>query len=103
MTRYRPMWPTRSGRVTACWSSGRSVSEPIAERRGAGTAPDHVAGVGPGPAAPVTPAGRTGGLLIPPDLEASIVLLRHGESVFITEGRFQGQADSPLSPLGERQ
>jgi broad specificity phosphatase PhoE len=31
------------------------------------------------------------------------VLLRHGESVHITEGRFQGQADSPLSPLGERQ
>ena len=51
----------------------------------------------------MAPAGRTGSLLIPPDLEASIVLLRHGESVFITEGRFQGQADSPLSPLGERQ
>ena len=40
---------------------------------------------------------------IPADLEASVVLLRHGESVFITEGRFQGRADSPLSPLGERQ
>jgi broad specificity phosphatase PhoE len=31
------------------------------------------------------------------------VLLRHGESTFIVEGRFQGAADSPLSPLGERQ
>jgi probable phosphoglycerate mutase len=41
--------------------------------------------------------------MIPGGLEASIALLRHGESVFITEGRFQGQADSPLSPLGERQ
>ena len=41
--------------------------------------------------------------LIPADLDATIVLLRHGESVFITEGRFQGQADTPLSPLGERQ
>jgi broad specificity phosphatase PhoE len=40
---------------------------------------------------------------IPAEIEASIVLLRHGESVHITEGRFQGQADSPLSPLGERQ
>jgi probable phosphoglycerate mutase len=41
--------------------------------------------------------------MIPPGLEASLALLRHGESVFITEGRFQGQADSPLSILGERQ
>jgi broad specificity phosphatase PhoE len=40
---------------------------------------------------------------IPASLEATLVLLRHGESVFITEGRFQGQSDSPLSPLGERQ
>jgi probable phosphoglycerate mutase len=32
-----------------------------------------------------------------------VVLLRHGESTFIVEGRFQGAADSPLSPLGERQ
>jgi probable phosphoglycerate mutase len=42
-------------------------------------------------------------LHIPAGVEASVVLLRHGESVHITEGRFQGQADSPLSPLGERQ
>jgi broad specificity phosphatase PhoE len=41
--------------------------------------------------------------MIPSGLEASFALLRHGESVFITEGRFQGQADSPLSALGERQ
>ena len=31
------------------------------------------------------------------------MLLRHGESTFIVEGRFQGAADAPLSPLGERQ
>jgi probable phosphoglycerate mutase len=39
------------------------------------------------------------------DVERSavVVLLRHGESTFIVEGRFQGAADSPLSPLGERQ
>jgi len=42
-------------------------------------------------------------LAIPADLDASIVLLRHGESTHIAEGRFQGQADSPLSALGERQ
>jgi broad specificity phosphatase PhoE len=47
------------------------------------------------------PPGST--VEIPAGVEAAIVLLRHGESVHITEGRFQGQADSPLSPLGERQ
>lgn len=44
-----------------------------------------------------------GGRLIPDGLDATLVFLRHGESVYITEGRFQGQADTPLSPLGERQ
>ena len=29
--------------------------------------------------------------------------MRHGESTYIAEGRFQGAADAPLSPLGERQ
>ncbi|HEX7473706.1 MAG TPA: histidine phosphatase family protein [Candidatus Limnocylindrales bacterium] len=32
-----------------------------------------------------------------------MVLARHGESTFVAEGRFQGAADAPLSPLGERQ
>ncbi len=49
------------------------------------------------PAEPVT------GPVIPRGLDASLVLLRHGESVFIAEGRFQGQSDTPLSELGERQ
>ncbi|MDR3546004.1 MAG: histidine phosphatase family protein [Candidatus Limnocylindrales bacterium] len=42
-------------------------------------------------------------LPVPPDLDASLVLLRHGQSVWLAEGRFQGRADTPLSPLGERQ
>ena len=42
-------------------------------------------------------------LSVPSDLAASLVLLRHGQSVWLAEGRFQGQADTPLSPLGERQ
>ena len=42
-------------------------------------------------------------LAVPPDLAATLVLLRHGQSVWLAEGRFQGQADTPLSPLGERQ
>jgi len=41
--------------------------------------------------------------LIPAGLNATLVLLRHGESIAITEGRFQGRLDTPLSPLGERQ
>lgn len=62
---------------------------------------------------PERPAGTPGSLepapgepaapLLPPDLDASVVLLRHGESQWITEGRFQGQGDSPLSELGRRQ
>lgn len=43
------------------------------------------------------------GPLVPRGLHATIVLLRHGESVAITEGRFQGRLDTPLSPLGARQ
>jgi probable phosphoglycerate mutase len=45
----------------------------------------------------------TEGPLIPAGLDASLVLVRHGESEYIVEGRFQGQADTPLSPLGRRQ
>lgn len=42
-------------------------------------------------------------LPLPTDLEASLVISRHGESTWITEGRFQGAADPPLSGLGEQQ
>jgi len=31
------------------------------------------------------------------------VFVRHGETEFIVEGRFQGQAETPLSAVGERQ
>jgi probable phosphoglycerate mutase len=36
-------------------------------------------------------------------LDATLVLVRHGESTFVAEGRFQGRQDPPLSALGERQ
>ena len=36
-------------------------------------------------------------------LTATLVLVRHGQSTWIAEGRFQGQADPPLSALGEEQ
>ena len=41
--------------------------------------------------------------MIPDGLDATLVLVRHGESQFIVEGRFQGQADSPLTARGLRQ
>ncbi len=50
----------------------------------------------PGPLPAATPP-------IPDGLDATLVLLRHGESELIREGRFQGQAETPLSTLGRRQ
>ncbi len=38
--------------------------------------------------------------LIPDGLDATLALVRHGESTYIVEGRFQGQAETPLSPTG---
>jgi probable phosphoglycerate mutase len=34
---------------------------------------------------------------------AALVLVRHGASIWSSEGRFQGSSDPPLSDLGERQ
>lgn len=36
-------------------------------------------------------------------MPARLALIRHGESAWIVEGRFQGQGDPPLSEAGERQ
>ncbi len=43
------------------------------------------------------------GPLIPDGLDATLVLVRHGESVLIAEERFQGQMETPLSPTGRNQ
>lgn len=43
------------------------------------------------------------GALIPTGLDASLALVRHGESTWIAEGRFQGRGDPPLSDLGAAQ
>lgn len=40
---------------------------------------------------------------LPVELSATLVLVRHGESAWIAEGRFQGRGNPPLSALGERQ
>ena len=54
-------------------------------------------------AAPLPVAGDPGTPLIPEGLDATLVLLRHGESEWIVEHRFQGQAETPLSATGRRQ
>jgi broad specificity phosphatase PhoE len=41
--------------------------------------------------------------LIPENLEARLVLVRHGETAWVAEDRFQGWQDPPLSDLGRRQ
>ena len=41
--------------------------------------------------------------VIPPNLTGTLVLVRHGQSTWVAEGRFQGQLDPPLSNLGEEQ
>ena len=38
-----------------------------------------------------------------PDLDATLVLVRHGESTWVAAGRVQGQQDAPLSTLGREQ
>ena len=51
--------------------------------------------------------GERGGegarLAIPDRLDASLVLVRHGESELIVQRRFQGRLDTPLSATGRRQ
>lgn len=42
-------------------------------------------------------------LAIPADLDATLVLVRHGESEAIVERRFQGRLETPLSASGRRQ
>lgn len=49
------------------------------------------------------PPGQAISPLIPDLLDATLVLVRHGESEYIVEGRFQGQAETPLSSTGLRQ
>jgi broad specificity phosphatase PhoE len=41
--------------------------------------------------------------IVPPGVDATIVLIRHGESEWVARGLFQGQGDSALSEMGRRQ
>lgn len=49
------------------------------------------------------PPAEPRGPIVPEGLDATLVLVRHGESEYIVEGRFQGRAETPLSTLGIRQ
>lgn len=42
-------------------------------------------------------------MALPTGLNTTLVLVRHGESTFVAEGRFQGRSDVPLTALGESQ
>jgi probable phosphoglycerate mutase len=60
----------------------------------------------PARAKPLSDPGEVGPgdrLAIPTGLDASIVLVRHGESELIAQRRFQGRLETPLSALGARQ
>ena len=46
------------------------------------------------------PTGDSTEPLVDEDLDATLLLLRHGESTYVAEGRFQGQAETPLSEAG---
>src|SRR6185295_17375973 len=59
-------------------------------------APGEPGSIEPAPGAP-TPS------IIPEGLNAVLAFVRHGESEWVREGRFQGQGDAPLSELGRRQ
>jgi len=52
-----------------------------------------------------SPGAATRGpdLEIPAGLDATILLLRHGETEYIVDNRFQGQHETPLTELGRRQ
>jgi probable phosphoglycerate mutase len=55
------------------------------------------------PADAGTPTALGASDIIPAGLDAAIAFVRHGESEWVAQGRFQGQGDSPLTELGRRQ
>ena len=70
-----------------------------AERTPDGDQPAGVRKAPPLGSEPASGAAR----LIPPGLDAVLVLLRHGQTQFIVEKKFQGSMEAPLTPLGEEQ
>ena len=90
----------------------RKAAAPAAEVRAADAA---ATGAGSADATPLEPpaSGQPGSLepapgeptppIIPEGLDAVLCFVRHGESQWVAEGRFQGRGDPPLSDLGQRQ
>jgi broad specificity phosphatase PhoE len=60
-----------------------------------------MADIGKHSLAPDRPSGAAP--IIPLGLDAVLVLVRHGETEFIVQKRFQGQMEAPLSAAGETQ
>jgi probable phosphoglycerate mutase len=69
----------------------RVAAQPLQPR-----APGQPGSLEPAPGEPTPP-------IIPAGLDAVIAFVRHGESQWVAEGRFQGRGDPPLSELGQRQ
>lgn len=58
----------------------------------------------PGVPGSIEPApGEPSPPIIPDGLDATLLLVRHGESEWVAEGRFQGHGNPELSELGRRQ
>ena len=72
-------------------ASGANEATPLEPR-----APGEPGSIEPAPGEP-TPS------IIPSGLDAVLAFVRHGESQWVAEGRFQGRGDPPLSELGQRQ
>ncbi len=54
--------------------------------------------------APADASSETGvAAIVPARLDAAVVLVRHGESTWVAQGRVQGRANPPLSVLGHQQ
>jgi glucosyl-3-phosphoglycerate phosphatase len=70
---------------------------------GPGSAAGVVAAANPGSAAGVVPAPDPGSAGRSREQSVRLVLWRHGQTRWNVEGRFQGQSDIPLDPLGEQQ
>ncbi|MGC8634625.1 MAG: NAD(P)-dependent oxidoreductase [Candidatus Limnocylindrales bacterium] len=100
-----PALPRQPSRPASVRQRGlRSVPDsPLpGQAAGAPRADAHVRGLPPsGPSA--LPEPGVAGSPIPAALTATLVLVRHGESTWVAEGRVQGSADPPLSALGRQQ
>lgn len=86
-------------------STGNEVRPgPGAGASAAGAAGPSVAGpAGTDPAAGAVPAASPGPAGPHGDQMVRLVLWRHGQTRWNVEGRFQGQSDIPLDPVGEQQ